>query len=520
MSFITIDKLNGSSGETISTITVPEYQGLEDRTQSFKVVVDGKEVFVNVQQKAFKPSLTTNKQVIPFTQEVLTQSLQITSNFNWEARTDSSWFTLSQTEGNKGTTTIEISTSSIDSPSENRNGTIIFYFGGKVISSLIIAQEFNIVFEVPERIDITYGAEIDITSNIEWSAVTYDTFYTFNPSSGSNGTTKIIFKPNVEESLSGIINFYGMDNLLKTVEVYITSKNVEEPSDVVDCFYIEPIEGITKISLVYINNSYGNVLYYENSEWKSLNLNNEITITRRTYFKDLYRTRFNSDKTFNIGGRLETLIPDLNHKWLFKDTKVVNAYNLRFPTEGRPAGGTGSNYNGENIYESMFENCKELIIAPKIIYVPELNKRYTCYNMFKNCSSLTNPPMLPSIQLSNGTYMYMFQNCSSLAIAPELPATKLYDSSYAYMFESCDSLTTAPELLATEVVEGSYAYMFRYSYNINYIKMLANKFTGNFTLEDWVQGVSPNGTFVKKKGVEIPIGYSGIPDGWTVVEVD
>ena len=53
MSFITIDKLNGSSGLTEATITVSEYQGLEDRTQSFKVVVDGKEVFVNVQQKAF-----------------------------------------------------------------------------------------------------------------------------------------------------------------------------------------------------------------------------------------------------------------------------------------------------------------------------------------------------------------------------------------------------------------------------------------------------------------------------------
>lgn len=32
-------------------------------------------------------------------------------------------------------------------------------------------------------------------------------------------------------------------------------------------------------------------------------------------------------------------------------------------------------------------------------------------------------------------------------------------------------------------------------------------------------GVSPTGTFVKKAGVDWPTGNSGIPSGWTVVEV-
>ena len=82
------------------------------------------------------------------------------------------------------------------------------------------------------------------------------------------------------------------------------------------------------------------------------------------------------------------------------------------------------------------------------------------YNMFRNCSSLTQAPELPATTLSNGCYYYMFYGCSSLTQAPELPATSLAINCYRSMFSGCSSLTKAPELPATTLTAGCYNYMF------------------------------------------------------------
>jgi hypothetical protein len=37
---------------------------------------------------------------------------------------------------------------------------------------------------------------------------------------------------------------------------------------------------------------------------------------------------------------------------------------------------------------------------------------------------------------------------------------------------------------------------------------------------DWLLNASSSGTFYKPKGLEIPTGASGIPEGWNVVEYE
>ena len=514
MSFITIDKLNGSSGETISTITVPEYQGLEDRTQSFKVVVDGKEVFVNVQQKAFKPSLTTNKQVVAFTQDVITQSLQITSNFNWEARTDSSWFTLSQTEGNKGTTTIEISTSSIESPSENRNGTINFYFGNTFVTAITITQEFEIIFEVEKLIDVTYGQELKIKSNILWNATVNDSdWFTISPFSGVSGVTtmNIILLDELEDvSRSGKIKFYNDSILLEEVSVVQYTEGVP--------FYIEPIDSNVEIGL-----KDGTILYSYDVEgvWQELNTNSTIVINQKVFFKEW--KHYNSIGAFNIQGKCNVggditnvcgrTMKEHYAYWLFENCDVVDASNLILPFKTL----------GKSAYENMFYRCKYLTTAPKLV-ATKLDS-YCYYMMFKNCTSLLVAPELPSTNLAVGCYQSMFSDCTSLLVAPELPATILTDDCYEAMFQGCTSLVNAPELTATTLVRGCYLEMFKYCSNLNNITMLATDISAKNCLGYWVSGldgvgVSPTGIFTKKKGVEIPYGVSGIPnENWTVIEI-
>lgn len=55
-------------------------------------------------------------------------------------------------------------------------------------------------------------------------------------------------------------------------------------------------------------------------------------------------------------------------------------------------------------------------------------------NLFKDCTSLTKAPCLPSNNLNVACYYYMFYGCTSLTSAPELPAVTLADWCYSYMF--------------------------------------------------------------------------------------
>jgi hypothetical protein len=141
-----------------------------------------------------------------------------------------------------------------------------------------------------------------------------------------------------------------------------------------------------------------------------------------------------------------------------------------------------------------------------------------CY-LFKDCANLTLPPKLPATNLAQYCYYAMFKGCTSLTKAPELPATLLSSECYAFMFEDCSSLEEAPTLPALTLDSYCYDAMFRRCSNLNYIKCLATDVTASASHRNWVDGVSPTGTFVKAAGMNSwSTGKSGIPSGWTVVE--
>jgi hypothetical protein len=62
---------------------------------------------------------------------------------------------------------------------------------------------------------------------------------------------------------------------------------------------------------------------------------------------------------------------------------------------------------------------------------------YCFYNMFYNCTALTQAPELPATTLADYCYSGMFNGCTSLTQAPELPATSLAFNCYFSMFQSC-----------------------------------------------------------------------------------
>lgn len=160
-----------------------------------------------------------------------------------------------------------------------------------------------------------------------------------------------------------------------------------------------------------------------------------------------------------------------------------------------------------------------------MLYFDEADKnsqvsRYAFRSLFVDCESIVSVSnnFLPATTLAEDCYHSMFFGCTSLTAPPELPATALVDGCYENMFHNCSKLTTAPELPATMLINNCYNEMFRGCSNLSYIKMLATDISASNCLTDWVSGVASTGTFVKNPNMtSLPIGISGIPEGWTVV---
>lgn len=185
----------------------------------------------------------------------------------------------------------------------------------------------------------------------------------------------------------------------------------------------------------------------------------------------------------------------------------------------------------DHCYQNLFAGCTGLTKAPRL---PATTLAEYCYHgMFSGCVNLRISPELPATELRYFCYSNMFSGCTSLEAAPELPAITLSDkfnndlsSCYVSMFQGCTSLEEAPVLAVSELKEQCYTQMFDGCEKINRITCLATDLSAisRNAINAWVYGVSPTGTFVKKAGVEWPIAsyqnnYSGIPSGWTVVEV-
>lgn len=188
----------------------------------------------------------------------------------------------------------------------------------------------------------------------------------------------------------------------------------------------------------------------------------------------------------------------------------------------------GTNFTGDEItfpsgssetFNELFQEDTYLIDASELL-LPATTLAEGCYQyMFSGCTSLATAPALPATTLAEGCYDDMFYDCTSLTTAPELPAMTLAESCYQSMFRGCTSLTTAPALPATTLAEYCYYCMFSGCTTMNNITCLATDISADNCLDAWVNGVSQTGTFYKKAGTTWPSGASGIPEGWTVVEV-
>ena len=261
--------------------------------------------------------------------------------------------------------------------------------------------------------------------------------------------------------------------------------------------------------------SAGEKIYIKASDWSN------VTTSDYVYFT--------SSSNINVYGNANSII-DINFKTrnimrkymfykLFYNLPIVDASNLVLPSTP-----------GDYSYQSMFENCAQLVYPPKTLSGTKVGL-YGCSDMFKGCSSLIDVPDLPATTLDGYAYSGMFQNCTSLTVLPKLNhiTTITYwapfrytfsgcqsikdarwdkyggrllpnhltvtggGSAYELMFSFCSGLKYAPELTETSPHTGEYNNMFAYCTSLYMLITHATSLGSNY-FSDIVKGTGKRGT--------------------------
>lgn len=256
------------------------------------------------------------------------------------------------------------------------------------------------------------------------------------------------------------------------------------------------------------------------------------------------------------------------------NTKVINAENLSLPatTLGQycyrdmfkactgltTAPELPATAMTEGCYYGMFQGTS--LTTPPALPATSLAKICYAY-MFMYCTGLTSTPALPATTLAQQCYASMFYSSSVLPdctnidfgdthlvrsgglmelfagtkvtdndladILPInadgnycLPEATLSSNCYYAMFQDCTGLTTAPVLPVTTLKNSCYNSMFNGCTSLNSITCLATDISAVDCTLNWVNGVASSGTFYKDACMDDwTTGSSGIPSGWTVVDV-
>lgn len=214
--------------------------------------------------------------------------------------------------------------------------------------------------------------------------------------------------------------------------------------------------------------------------------------TTPNYFS-IADTTDNKEAHIHIGGNIMSLMygDNFRDKYIIPDSKCFNYLfqgDLYSAAELKLPATTLTDY----CYAGMFKKNERLVYGPK--FLPANNLTWGCYSeMFYQCTNLTSPPDLPAQNLARSCYLKMFAQCRYLIQAPVLPAQNTIVGCYEDMFFKCIRL--------------------------NYVKILAKNIVASGFFR-WLYGVPSEGTFIKKKDVNYEISNSGIPEGWTVEEID
>lgn len=196
--------------------------------------------------------------------------------------------------------------------------------------------------------------------------------------------------------------------------------------------------------------------------------------------------------------------------------------------EGSEMADRRSSFKGSTSYFNLRGNIASMVDEDNYQNLTVFQNLSRVRNLFQgtNVVDASNLILPFTVFRKNDAYNRLFADCKKLISAPEIPAAVFQNgigattSIYSNMFENCTSLTRAPKLPTRTLCDYCYYKMFNGCTNLNYVECLADTATGHREFDNWLDGVSPTGTFVKRPDVTWSSGASGIPTNWTVIDAD
>ena len=203
--WVTFTPANGGKGETSIEVKVAANTKTTARETVVKIINSEYKIEkqITVSQVAFGPSLSVDTESISTPATGATKSVIVEGNISWEASCGADWVTFTPTKGEKGKTTIKITTKTSTAP-DARSATVKIYNSEyNVTKNIKVTQEKY----VPElKVDVTeistaFEGEtksVNVTSECSWVVTCSADWVTLTPTSGEKGesTLQIITKAN------------------------------------------------------------------------------------------------------------------------------------------------------------------------------------------------------------------------------------------------------------------------------------------------------------------------------------
>ena len=205
-------------------------------------------------------------------------------------------------------------------------------------------------------------------------------------------------------------------------------------------------------------------------------------------------------------GFSETL-PNACFRYLFYNTNIVDASELELPWT------TLSQY----CFIRMFYSNTKLVKTP---YLPATTLAQYCYTyMFRGCSALKT---IADMGVQTITCKDAFNEMYALTGIETVTIPKMHFNSGRMngFMRNCTSLKQAVVETYDETLPNNvYQHLFRGCTGLEKITCKAKSFnTSTFT--DWLLDASATGTFIKDKDTTWSTGNSGIPEGWTIKNIN
>ena len=190
-------------------------------------------------------------------------------------------------------------------------------------------------------------------------------------------------------------------------------------------------------------------------------------------------------------------------------------------------GYNGTKITGGTAQVKAYGNIMSMIDETGFATATTLSSTRTFCYFFQNNTTLTDVIglLLPATTLASQCYSSMFSGCTGLTTVPSdlLPATTLAEGCYNSMFSGCTALTAAPTLPAPSLVSYCYYCMFMNCSNLSSVTCLATSGFDWYNTSWWLSyagsAVTGTKTVYTASGSNWPSGESGIPSGWSKVEV-